>query len=414
MLTHTKHSPSQELGWPGVGNAVGLGRMPIRNGACAAPVPGYDIRVVDDDGKELPSGELGNMIIKTPLPPGTLTTLYNNDQRYVDAYLTKYPGFYDTGDAAFIDDHGYIHIMGRTDDIINTAGHRLSTGAMEEILMDHPEVADCAVIPAKDVVKGQVPVGFVVVNKGSTIDPEQLKSELIQSVRDALGPVASFKKVAILRALPKTRSGKILRSTMAKIANGEAYTVTPTIEDPAIFEYLEPEIRKLLDSERTQPKYVQKISDSNGSEKPPIEEALGFVGLPRTVSTLNGLPIIAAIGPHGPYLKYDTKFLSLNRKDGDVLTIDAETAEELVTEGIINAKSKPARNAVVELGEKDGCMVTVKDGPYGSYINWKKVNMKLPAEYLGKPSEFPLEEAWSLVQEKAGQTAITNGSRRPK
>jgi propionyl-CoA synthetase len=235
-----------ELGWPGVGNAVGLGRMPVRPGACSAPVPGYDIRVVDDEGKELPPGELGNMIIKTPLPPGTMTTIYNSAERYVREYLTKYPGFYDTGDAAYKDDDGYVYIMGRTDDIINTAGHRLSTGAMEEILMDHPEVADCAVIPVKDALKGEVPVGFVITNKGSTMDTEQLQAELVQSVRDQLGPVASFKLVGVVKALPKTRSGKILRSTMAKIANGLPYTITPTIEDPNIFEQLEPEIRKLV------------------------------------------------------------------------------------------------------------------------------------------------------------------------
>lgn len=237
-----------ELGWPGVGNAVGLGRMPVRHGACAAPVPGYNIRVVDTNGNEVGPGELGDMIIKMPLPPGTLTTLFNSDDRYVKEYLTKYPGFYDTGDAAFIDDDGYIHIMGRVDDIINTAGHRLSTGAMEEILMDHPQVADCAVIAVKDKIKGEVPVGFVITNKGSTMDEDQLKAELVQSVRDSLGPLASFKKVGVVRALPKTRSGKILRKTMANIANGKAYTITPTIEDPTIFDYLEHEIQKLIDS----------------------------------------------------------------------------------------------------------------------------------------------------------------------
>jgi propionyl-CoA synthetase len=186
------------------------------------------------------------MVIKTPLPPGTLTTLYNSDERYVQEYLTKYPGFYDTGDAAYIDDDGYVFIMGRTDDVINTAGHRLSTGTMEEILMNHSEVADCAVIRVKDDLKGEVPVGLVIINKGGTMDAEQLQSELVQSVRESLGAVASFKLVGVVKALPKTRSGKVLRSTMAKIAKGQPYTVTPTIEDPNIFEQLEPEIQKLV------------------------------------------------------------------------------------------------------------------------------------------------------------------------
>lgn len=236
-----------ELGWPGVGNPVGLGRMPIRYGACAAPVPGYDLRIVDEEGNTLPENTLGDMVIKLPLPPGTLTTLYNNDERHVTEYLSAYPGFYDTGDSAIIDEYGYVHILGRTDDIINTAGHRLSTGTMEEILMEHPDVADCAVIGVKDDLKGEVPVGFVVTIAGSRKkDTDDLRSELIQLVRDNLGPVASFKKVGVVKALPKTRSGKILRATMANIANGKEYKITPTIEDPTIFDYLEPEIQRLV------------------------------------------------------------------------------------------------------------------------------------------------------------------------
>jgi propionyl-CoA synthetase len=235
-----------ELGHPGVGNAIGLGRIPVRPGACAAPAPGFDIRVLDDNGRESPRGELGNMVIRTPLPPGTLQTLYKNDERYVQEYLTKYPGFYDTGDAALMDEDGYVHILGRTDDLINTAGHRLSTGTIEELLQSHPEVAECAVIPVKDGLKGEVPVGFVITNKGSTMEHDQLKKELIQIVRDDLGPIASFKTVGVVRALPKTRSGKILRSTMSKIANGQPYSITPTIEDSDIFNYLEPEIIKTV------------------------------------------------------------------------------------------------------------------------------------------------------------------------
>jgi propionyl-CoA synthetase len=235
-----------ELGYPGVGNAIGLGRMPVRPGACSAPAPGFDIRIVDDSGRELPRGELGNMVIRVPLPPGTLQTLYEDDERYVSEYLTKYPGFYDTGDAAFVDEDGYVHILGRTDDLINTAGHRLSTGTIEELLQSHPEVAECAVIRVNDYLKGEVPVGFVVTNKGCTMEHEQLKQELIRIVREDLGAIASFKKVGVVKALPKTRSGKILRSTMSKIANDQPYSITPTIEDPDVFNYLEPEIIKTV------------------------------------------------------------------------------------------------------------------------------------------------------------------------
>lgn len=229
-----------------MGNAVGLGRIPIRYGACAAPVPGFQLAIADDAGHILPHNTLGDMILKLPLPPGCLTTLYNSDERYIKDYLTKYPDYYDTGDAVYVDDDEYIHIMGRNDDVINTAGHRLSTGTMEEILMDHPEVADCAVIAVKDDLKGQIPVGFVIVNAGSKVEESALQKELIESVRNELGPVASFKKVAVVKALPKTRSGKTLRGTMSKIANGEDYNITPTIEDPTIFEYLEPVIKKLV------------------------------------------------------------------------------------------------------------------------------------------------------------------------
>ena len=237
-----------ELGWPGVGNSVGLGHFPTKYGACAAPVPGFAVEIFDDDGKLLPPNQLGNMVIKLPLPPGTLTSLYRNEQGFIESYLARYPGYYDTGDAAYIDEQGYVFIMGRTDDVINTAGHRLSTGAMEEILMEHPEVADCAVIGVKDNLKGQVPFGFVTLIAGSEESHDQIRLDLIQRVRETLGPVASFKKVGIVKALPKTRSGKVLRGTMAKIANKENYSITPTIEDPTIFEYLEPEIMKLVKS----------------------------------------------------------------------------------------------------------------------------------------------------------------------
>jgi len=233
-----------ELAFPGAGNALGLGKITPRYGACAAAVPGYDIRAFDNDGKEVPPNTLGSLAIKLPLPPGTLPTLYNNDERYIKEYLTKFPGYYDTMDAGVIDEDGYVSIMARTDDIISTAGYRLSTGAMEEILLEHPNVTDCAVVGVKDELKGEVPVGFVVVSKetGSLIE------ELVASVKKTLGLHANLKKIAVVKALPKTRSGKVLRGTMRKIANGEEYTVTPTIEDPNVFADLKPVIENLVNN----------------------------------------------------------------------------------------------------------------------------------------------------------------------
>jgi propionyl-CoA synthetase len=236
-----------ELGWPAVGNAVGLGRVPVRYGSCSLPVPGFRVDVFDEQGASVPHNFLGNMVIKLPLPPGTLPTLYKQEERYVRDYLSKFPGYYETGDSAFLDDAGYVYIMSRTDDVINTAGHRLSTGGMEEILMTHPKVADCAVIPVDDDIKGQVPVGLVVCNAGTAEDEyDQIREELIKLVREVLGPVASFKKVGIVKQLPKTRSGKVLRGTMTKIANNKPYKITPTIEDPTVFDHLEPAIRNLV------------------------------------------------------------------------------------------------------------------------------------------------------------------------
>lgn len=237
-----------ELGGPAVGNSLGLGRIPIRPGGCAAPVAGYDVRILDPSGKETEVNQLGDMVLKLPLPPGTLTTLYNNDERYVKEYLSHYPGYYDTMDAAFRDEEGYIHILGRMDDVINVAGHRLSSGSMEEALMRHPEVADCAVFPVKDDVKGELPVGLVVLKKGSEIPEDRLRAELVGLIREDIGPVAAFRKVASVKALPKTRSGKILRGTMSKIANGKEYKVTPTIEDASVFEHLTPAITELVSS----------------------------------------------------------------------------------------------------------------------------------------------------------------------
>ncbi|KAG7353856.1 AMP-dependent synthetase and ligase [Nitzschia inconspicua] len=234
-----------ELGWPGIGNSVGLGRVPVRYGSCSMPVCGYDIKVLNDDGIILPPNTLGSMAIKTPLPPGALQSIYGDEDRMIETYLMKFPGFYATGDAGFLDEDGYVYIMGRTDDIINTAGHRLSTATMEEILLEHPSVADCAVIPVKDKIKGHLPFGYVVCSKG--IQPEaydRICKDLVEMMRDKLGPVAAFKNVRVVKGLPKTRSGKILRGTMSKIANDEPYNITPTIEDASVFDHLIPAIQE--------------------------------------------------------------------------------------------------------------------------------------------------------------------------
>ena len=237
-----------ELGGPALGNAVGLGRIPARYGACTGPAPGYNVHILNDAGQKVTEPrELGSLVLKHPLPPGAFQTLYNNAERFVQTYMTKFHGYYDTSDAAFFDEDGYIHIVGRVDDVINTAGHRLSTGAIEEIIMSHVDVADCAVFPMKDEVKGHVPIGLVVLNKTSTIEESQLKKEVVDLVRQEIGSVANFKKVKPVKALPKTRSGKILRGTMSKIADGKEYKISPTVEDPNIFSYLETEIRQLVD-----------------------------------------------------------------------------------------------------------------------------------------------------------------------
>ncbi len=225
-----------ETGWPIAANSLGLERLPVKPGSPTKPVPGYDVRVLDHKGAELPDGEIGSIVIKLPLPPGTLPTLWNNDEGYRSSYLSQYPGHYLTADAGFRDEDGYLWIMSRIDDIINVAGHRLSTGAMEEVLASHPDVAECAVIGAFDELKGQVPVGFIVLKAGAHRDEEEIVSELVALVRDKIGPVASFKVATVVPRLPKTRSGKILRGTMRKIADGEEWTVPATIDDPAILD----------------------------------------------------------------------------------------------------------------------------------------------------------------------------------
>ena len=225
-----------ETGSPMSQNPAGLGLLPVKYGSPGVPMPGYDIRILDDDRQPVKAGTLGNVVVKLPLPPGCLPTLWHADQRFRDAYLKEFPGYYKTADAGFIDEDGYLFVMSRTDDIINVAGHRLSTGAMEEVVAEHPDVAECAVIGIADAMKGQVPCGFIVLNAGVARDAGAIEREVVGLVRDRIGPVAAFKTVVTVKRLPKTRSGKILRGTMQKIADQEAWTTPATIDDPAILD----------------------------------------------------------------------------------------------------------------------------------------------------------------------------------
>ena len=223
-----------ESGWPMVANMVGIELLPTKAGSPTLPVPGFDLRILDEDGNELGPNQEGNVVIKGPLPPGALPTVWGDHQRFLDAYWSRYEGFYLTGDGGYRDDDGYVFIMGRVDDVINVAGHRMSTGEMEEIVAAHPAVAECAVIGIEDIDRGQVPVGLVLLKDGSNIDPQQLELELAQMVRQQIGAFANFKRAYIVKRLPKTRSGKILRQTMRKIADGKPFDVPSTIDDPAI------------------------------------------------------------------------------------------------------------------------------------------------------------------------------------
>ena len=229
-----------ETGWPIAANLRGLEPMPIKPGSPSVPVPGYDVRVVDGEGNDLPAGQDGAIVIRLPLPPGTLPTLWGDDQRYIDSYLSVFDGCYTTGDGGFIDEDGYIYVMGRTDDVINVAGHRLSTGSMEAVVAAHPMVAECAVIGVHDELKGQVPRAFVVLKSGADADPEVLQREIVAAVRDQIGPVAALKEVVIVPGLPKTRSGKILRRTMRGIADGRPEPVPSTIEDIRVLDAITP------------------------------------------------------------------------------------------------------------------------------------------------------------------------------
>ena len=210
-----------ETGWAIAGNPVGLGQLPVKHGSPTVPMPGYELHVLDEGGKPVPANTMGTIAMKLPLPPGCFPTLWQDDARFRDSYLTVFPGYCNTSDAGFLDEDGYVYVMGRTDDIINVAGHRLSTGGMEEVLASHPAVAECAVIGVKDALKGEVPCGFVVLKSGVATAPNVVERELVGLVREKIGPVAAFKLAITVGRLPKTRSGKILRGTMKKIADGD-------------------------------------------------------------------------------------------------------------------------------------------------------------------------------------------------
>ena len=234
-----------ETAWPIAANCVGMGMLPVKPGSPTKAVPGYDVRVLSEENQEMPAGQIGSIAIRLPLPPGCLPTLWNNDAGYESSYLTRHPGHYLTGDAGYKDGDDYVYIMSRVDDIINVAGHRLSTGAMEEVLAGHPDVAECAVVGVADDLKGEVPVGFVVTKAGVTRGDADICKDLVELVREKIGPVASFKTAAVVKRLPKTRSGKILRGTVKKMADGAEYTVPATIDDPAILDEIADSLRGL-------------------------------------------------------------------------------------------------------------------------------------------------------------------------
>jgi propionyl-CoA synthetase len=227
-----------ETGWPIAANCVGLEPLPVRPGSSAKAVPGYDLQVLDERGNQVTAGEIGALCVRLPLPPGCSPTLWGGDERWVEAYLSQHDGYYLTADAGYIDDDGYVYVMSRTDDVINTAGHRLSTGSMEEVLAAHPDVAECAVIGIADDLKGQVPIGLAVLKAGVEREHAEIAAELVTRVREEIGPVASLKQVRIVTALPKTRSGKILRGTIRKMADGEEWRIPATIEDPTVLDDL--------------------------------------------------------------------------------------------------------------------------------------------------------------------------------
>ncbi len=234
-----------ETGWPITANCMGIEEFPIKPGSSTKPVPGYNVKILDPDGKELPRDKEGIVAIKLPLPPGTLPTLWKKDDRFVESYMKPFPGYYYTSDGGFIDSDGYVWIMGRMDDVINVSGHRLSTGEMEEVVAKHPAVAECAVVGVSDSLKGQLPVGLVVLKAGVDGDPKEIVSDLVRMVRDQIGPIACFKQAVVVKRLPKTRSGKILRGTIRKIADCEEYRMPSTIDDPAILGEIEEALKTI-------------------------------------------------------------------------------------------------------------------------------------------------------------------------
>ena len=233
-----------ETGWTIAGNPLGIEALPIKIGSPSVAMPGYEVHILDEAGNRQPENTLGAIAIKLPLPPGTLPTLWNAEERFRSSYLTTFPGYYETGDAGIVDEDGYLYIMARTDDVINVAGHRLSTGAMEEVLANHPDVAECAVIGVSDKLKGQLPLGFLCLSNGVNRPHSEIVAECVQMMRDVIGPVAAFKLAVVIKRLPKTRSGKILRATMVKIADSEAFKMPATIDDPEILD----EIKEALQS----------------------------------------------------------------------------------------------------------------------------------------------------------------------
>ena len=225
-----------ETGWPICANCLGIESLPVVPGSPTRAVPGYNVQVLDEAGDNVAPGTIGALVVQLPLPPGTFTNLWRAPERYKKAYFERFPGYYETGDAGYIDDNDYVFVMARTDDVINVAGHRLSTGALEEVLAGQADVAECAVLGIADALKGQVPLGLLVLNAGVTRDPDDIVAEAVQSMRDKIGPVAAFKLCSVVARLPKTRSGKILRATMRSIANGETWKMPATIDDPLILE----------------------------------------------------------------------------------------------------------------------------------------------------------------------------------
>ncbi len=234
-----------ETGWAIAANCVGLHQFDVKPGSPTKPAPGWELAVMGNDGQISGTGEIGAIVVKLPLPPGSLPTLWQNDQRYIDSYLKEFSGYYETADAGFIDEDGYVYVMARTDDIINVAGHRLSTGAMEEVIAEHPDVAECAVMGVEDKLKGQIPLGMMVLNAGVQRDHDKINKEVVQLVRSKIGPVASFKVATIVKRLPKTRSGKILRGTMRSIADKKNYKIPATIDDHAILDEIKDSLNKI-------------------------------------------------------------------------------------------------------------------------------------------------------------------------